>query len=308
MPTTIDILQEEYERNKNNYWYKPDYKVRFGQATTYFSININSILKKYDALYGKEEERNLSDEELKCMNALCKTIAEFIDNTKQRNRGTIALGTGESSCRPAIFKSPDNLWIVWTTNERNGATLVGIYENCSDACVELINILPVYSLNWDSNKGTAQKAIDYFEKYNALEVTEDELIRFASLHNYIDKFYHDDFIYLIKKIAKINEYEDEDANKRIQIRKPKNNHEASDFFDKVVHFIKKIGKKVNIQIENYWSMYDKETFEYKMEYYEWIKLLIKKVNISKYPKLVTEQLNEYYPNIETNPKVKSKKR
>ena len=86
-----------------------------------------------------------------------------------------------SDCCSSIFKTPDNVWITWDTDERNGASLKGIYNNCYDACIELISNLPEEVVT----KETKIEAIAYFENTVCLEIDYNALLDFSKRKHYI---------------------------------------------------------------------------------------------------------------------------
>ena len=181
--STIDILQEEYENRKEAFpsLYKSDYKLTYGKVPICFLVTIDRITDRFQEYYGVGENRTLTTEEIKCIYTLCNTIIKF-KNKSYRDMATITLGTGRSDCCSSIFKTPDNVWITWDTDERNGASLKGIYNNCYDACIELINNLPEEVVE---TKETKIEAIAYFENTVCLEIDYNTLLDFSKRKHYI---------------------------------------------------------------------------------------------------------------------------
>ncbi len=179
---TIDILQEEFDTREKAYEFnhKSNYKLSYGKTPISFLVTIDNITNKLKECYGKGENRTLTFEEIQCIYALCNTIIAF-KNNNYSDTGIITLGTGRSCCSNSIFKTPDDVWVVWDTDERNGANLKGVYDNCYEACIESINVLKE---NKEWNKESNLDAIEYFENLVHSEIDNNHLIDFAKGKHY----------------------------------------------------------------------------------------------------------------------------
>ncbi len=239
------------------------------------------MMKKYDvnSIKVKDvyETRKITNEEILCLLALIETSNEYGFD--------IIFGDNRGAGGNAILKDESGLWITWLADERNGATFKGINNNCYDTCISYIKS-SWFLRKYDILKNIKQEAIEYFNKMLEREISDEEILQFATDFRYIDELFFDDFVYMIKKIVGIETINDEEADKRLTIRCDSNFETI--FQVEFMRFVIDIGKKAGIKYKEWHKVWNKISHD------EWVKnILFKAVDISKYPELVIEALKEY---------------
>ncbi len=126
------------------------------------------------------ESRIITKEEIKSLKALCKVL------TRLGLGEELILGVGRSSCSNCIFKTNDNEWIVWSTDERRGFDSAKKLDNINDACIECIKM---------SGASNVDNVIKKFNLELNREITDLELLEFASNMNYAPN--SDEFLFRI---------------------------------------------------------------------------------------------------------------
>ena len=167
MPSTIDIINEQAST-----------KFIIGEAP--FVVDANAINEKFQLYYNMYDNRTVSIQELKYLNALCNTFKAF-DEIKNNENFHFAFGNGATYVH-SIFKTPDNLWIIWLIDGIRYAFVEGIYNNCYDACLGAIKCLSQYKFkNWTLIEKEVSKQ---FENEVNSDTNNDILIKFATKMNY----------------------------------------------------------------------------------------------------------------------------
>lgn len=190
----------------------------------------------------------------------------------------------------AICKNDYSEWFFTEIGERNTVRIIGKFNNCYDACIYFIN--SPYNYISKEEKILATK---YFKQVLNKKISEDKMIEFLSSNcsfMYDDLFFYD-LVYKIKKVAGIIMDTNEQVEKRILMREKriKGSYIDGTYKEKIgmfenhfLNFVVQIGDRAGIDCREYYDVNDDECAK---------KVLLKKVDISKYPELVIEELKKY---------------
>ena len=171
----IDIINEKIKELISHM--KSNKKQRtINQLKIYEELANQENIKEYNHdfdifLQRHHESRILTKKEIKTLKALC---AIFI---KMELGEKLVLGIEKSFCSTCIFKTNDNKWIVWETDEIRGFVSAKQFDNVYDACIECIK------MNVDINIDTT---INEFNVELNRQITDIELFDFANKMNYVD--------------------------------------------------------------------------------------------------------------------------
>ena len=102
-----------------------------------FTDNKQSIFEKCPDdieifLEKHSQSKDLTLEEVKAIDALCNTTIKFGFGDE------VVLGIGESSGLDCIFKLTEDLWIVWTADDRRGFCQAEQFDNVTNACIAVL--------------------------------------------------------------------------------------------------------------------------------------------------------------------------
>ena len=134
---------------------------------------------KYDVVYFMEEHlenKNITLDEAKFINALCKCAVNY------KFDEDINLGFGCNSSKICLFKIENNLWIIWSADDRRGFSNPKEYTNLYDACIDLIDRVFLNKINkqqYDNNKDNLlllwTLSIDNFNTTMGNNLSKEEL-------------------------------------------------------------------------------------------------------------------------------------
>jgi len=169
-------IEKFYKLIKGNFD-MDEINIYFNQITKKFNLKNNKNIEyfkecNYDVdtfIQRHPESRNITKEEIKSLKVLCEIFKKIGLGEE------LILGIGRSSCSNCIFKTNDNKWIVWETDERRGFSEAKKLDNINDACIECIKM----SIDFNTNS-----IIKEFNLGLNREITDLELLEFANNMNY----------------------------------------------------------------------------------------------------------------------------
>ena len=210
----------------------------------------------------KIETRFLSNEELKCLYIL-KQVANTFEFNKE-----LVIGDTHMESVTTIFKyGRKGMWVVMDKYLKNDNYVLGIFNNCYDACIKVIKsfIADFTYENGYTYERLNEKTFHAIKCFNSIlrdELDDKELIKFATKYHFVDEFFYQDLIYRIKKSNDESIDRDETANERIMLRLDDelNAGRVGMFESEFQSFLKRLAIKVEEKpyALNYEEILDKE--------------------------------------------------